>query len=337
MKTTRLGLLAILVLTYSAQSLAEKDLVPDGILSLPNGEFYKPHAVIVDKDARKTTVWTREDGKFRKVTEYTSDQGKRDGDKVKLGDHKTPEGIYFFQDMYEGQNLNFELYGIRAFTTDYPNLFDRREGKTGSGIWLHAIPDTQSLERGSRGCVVIRNRDIIEISQYINLQRTPIIIEDSVNMVSREERQKQRQRIYDFIAEWKNAWQKKDMENYMKAYSKENFRSRRMNWEKWKAYKAFLNKKYETIRVDFSRPMILKHNNEYIVRVLQRYESDKHLDFGEKTLYLKDEKEGLKIIAEDWVATNKSIATEQFEADVGFSVSQVSSIETPEAERISRN
>src|SRR5690606_32755049 len=101
-----------------------------------------------DKANRTLTLWEQKDSVPRLVDAFPMDMGKREGDKTVLGDHRTPEGIYFFVEKYEGPTLNFEEYGIRAFPLDYPNFFDKVLGKTGSGIWLHSIPDTKSLRRG---------------------------------------------------------------------------------------------------------------------------------------------------------------------------------------------
>jgi len=65
-------------------------------------------------------------------------------------------------------------YGVHAFTTDYPNIFDLRKGKTGFGIWLHAIDESQTLERGSQGCVVVRNDTIKKLAQILRLEKHPL-------------------------------------------------------------------------------------------------------------------------------------------------------------------
>ncbi len=317
-------LFIVLLLNFLCSPLFAESTVPNNLLSLAGGPYYTPYAIVVDKTARLTSIWKVEDKSYTKVAEFISDHGKKEGDKHKLGDHRTPEGVYFFKDMYEGSNLNYEEYGLRAFDTNYPNLFDKREGKTGSGIWLHAIPDSKSLERGSRGCVVVRNKAIMEVSRFVDIGKTPFIVNDAVEFINTDKALRERKRVQDFISNWQNAWQSKDIESYMSFYSKERFWSLKMNWKKWKAYKSELNKNYSSISVNFSQPVALRHKGEYTVRMLQEYQSDLHKDFGEKILYLKEEDGKLQIIAEKWTALNNKLAFEQFESDVKKSGRKIS-------------
>lgn len=283
----------------TAEKVAEK--VPTGVIQLGNGSFYNPYAIVVDKAARTLTVWKqRDDSTLEKIIEYPSDIGKLNGNKSKLGDHRTPEGIYFIQKMFEGPGLPFDKYGKRAFTLDYPNLFDQRAGKTGSGIWLHAIPDTETLERGSRGCVVVRNEAILDLSKYITIgDKTPVLIYDQVRYQTQEDKKKFNGDVELILSKWLEAWKTENIDEYMKFYS-EKFFSLKMNFEKWRQYKTELATKYEQIQVSLYSPIVLEHTGGYIVRALQAYRSSQHEDFGEKVLYLEKTENGLKIVAEQW-------------------------------------
>src|SRR5690606_35402957 len=116
--------------------------------------YCSPHVFIVDKKERVLSIWEETAMGLQRIAAYPTDIGKNVKDKQILGDKATPEGIYFMLEKYEANSLDYQTYGSRAFTLDYPNFFDRMEKKTGSGIWLHAVPDTVSLRRGSRGCVI---------------------------------------------------------------------------------------------------------------------------------------------------------------------------------------
>ncbi len=275
--------------------------VPSGIIQLGNGSYYNPFAIIVDKKARTLAVWKQnDDATLEKVIEYPSDIGKLSGNKSKLGDHRTPEGIYFIQKMMEGPGLPFELYGKRAFTLDYPNLFDQRAGKTGSGIWLHAIPDTETLERGSRGCVVVRNDAILALSKYITVSdKTPVMIYNEVHYQSQDEKKKQSLEVETLLAKWLNAWKAENIDEYMDFYS-DNFYALKMNKTKWRQYKTELAEKYEDIQVNLYSPLVLEHTGGFIVKALQQYRSSAFEDFGEKVLYIEKTETGLKIVAEQW-------------------------------------
>lgn len=276
-------------------------MVPSGLIQLGNGSYYNPFAIVVDKKARILTVWKQsDDSSLEKIAEFPSDIGKQMGNKSKLGDHRTPEGIYFIQKMFEGAGLPFDKYGKRAFTLDYPNLFDQRAGKTGSGIWIHAIPDTETLERGSRGCVVVRNDAIIDLSKFITIgDKTPVLIYDQIPYQTQDDKKKLNSEIETTLAQWLEAWKSEKIEDYMKFYS-DNFYALKMNKAKWQQYKTDLAAKYDDIQISLYSPIVLEHSKGYIVRALQSYRSSLFEDFGEKVLYLEKTENGLKIVGEQW-------------------------------------
>lgn len=281
---------------------------PAALIKLGDGKYYSSTAIVVDKSKRKLTVWSKLQNEIHQIAEFPSDLGKNEGDKISRGDYKTPEGVYFLEKLLEGPGLSFTEYGVRAFTTNYPNLFDKRDGKTGDGIWLHAIPDTVSLERGSRGCVVVRNDAILEISKFVKLGSTPIIIADSVSLLNDQEKQRFSSSVESTISAWKAAWESKNIDNYI-AYYDENFEALGMTKDKWRQYKLNLNEKYQKISVNFSEPVIYRHGNKIVVRALQRYDSDRHQDFGEKIIYMVERGNNeLKIVGEEWAPIQNSEA-----------------------------
>ncbi|MBX9769571.1 MAG: L,D-transpeptidase family protein [Bdellovibrionales bacterium] len=280
--------------------------IPSALIHLGNGKYFSKNAFVVDKAARKLTVWTREGDALVKSAEYPSDLGKKTGDKKAEGDHRTPEGVYFFQKMLEGPSLPFNLYGVRAFPLDYPNVFDRRKGKTGDGIWLHAIPDTETLERGSRGCVVVRNDSILALTPFITLKRTPILIFDKVNTLTVAAQQLRRNEVNQWIQEWKGAWESKDLDNYMSFYS-ESFDTLDKNKTQWREYKSGLANKSGNIRVDVSSVIAFEHEGHTVIKFLQHYKSETLEDYGEKTLYLARENGKNQIISEQWEASSAEI------------------------------
>jgi murein L,D-transpeptidase YafK len=274
-------------------------MVPDNLVIMGDGAAFSQYAMIADKSKRTLTIWKNEKDTLTFVKAVPMDIGKNGGDKTIRDDHKTPEGIYFPQTMLEGAGLDYNEYGVRAFPLDYPNFFDQRAKKTGSGIWLHAIPETKSLLRGSRGCVVVRNDIIKEISPLITLKKTPVIIEDEVNYVSPKEFEKLRADITAYLEKWRSAWENKDIDQYISMYG-DDFKSMRMKRDQWKSYKEGLNKKYSYIKVKLSKPVFFTRNGEAILNFMQQYESDAKKDFGRKTLYLRRVGNEYKIVGEEW-------------------------------------
>jgi len=285
-----------------------KGKVPKGLALLGKNNYFAGKAIVVDKFRRTLTLWNADDtGRLTLVKAYPTDYGRKPGDKTRRGDLKTPEGVYFFEETYFGAQLDYNEYGNRAFVMDYPNYFDKREKKTGSGIWLHAIPPTKSLLRGSRGCVVLRNEAIEEVKAHISLNNMPIVVYDYVEYVSQDKHLEDQKALVSLLDKWKKAWTEKNIAAYMNFYD-DTFKALKMSKTQWQAYKESLNEKYKFIKVSIHEPMIIAYKDEMVVRFMQQYQSDEHGDVGEKTLYLKRSDMGdFKIVHEAWSPVSKEI------------------------------
>jgi murein L,D-transpeptidase YafK len=278
-------------------------LLPDALLSLNADErayHFSRYALLTDKTCRTLTVWENDGDKIKLVDAFPADMGRQTGDKASEGDYKTPEGIYFFQNTMDGAKVDFSKYGVRIFTMDYPNYFDRLEKKTGTGIWLHAVPDTTSLQRGSRGCVVVRNKVIEDIKKYIELQRTPIVVVNEVAYLQPKDWLDQQKKMMDWLDTWRAAWASKDIDRYMALYS-EKFHANGMNKDRWRKYKQNLNDRYKFIDVALRNVQIFNEGPKVVIRFLQEYNSDLKKDVGAKIIYALKNPTGYEIVGENWV------------------------------------
>lgn len=109
----------------------------------------------------------------------------------------------------------------------------------------------------------------------------------------------ERLEINNFLTKWKDAWERKDIEGYIFAYSKK-FRSKGMDLKGWRIYKEGLNKRYLYIDVKIEDIKILKYKDYVVVTFIQDYRSSGFNDQGVKRLYLKKEEDGWKILGEEW-------------------------------------
>ncbi len=274
--------------------------LPNVLLSLntSNGVF-SPFAFLVDKARRTLTVWKNAEDTLELVGAWPTDIGRRGGDKLVQGDHRTPEGVYFFQTTQDGRAVDYTNYGVKIFTLDYPNYFDRLERKTGNGIWFHAIPDTKSLLRGSRGCVVVRNQVIEDLAKYIELKSTPMVIVDEVNYLNSKDWANTKTGLINWLEGWRQSWGNKDLDNYMSYYS-EKFSSNGMNRSQWRRFKKNLSKNYEYINVELRDVQVFNQDKKIVFRFIQHYRSDKMQDVGTKTIYALRKESGYEIIGESW-------------------------------------
>lgn len=293
---------AAISLLLSAKAVGEEKapvVVPVGVYRMGDGALFPQYALVVDKSKKKLHVLDNSTKIPTLIDTFDSDLGKKPGNKHSTGDARTPEGIYFFNKIMESHELDYVKYGVRAFVTDYPNFFDIREGKSGYGIWLHAIDEKVGLDRGSRGCVVVRNDTIKKLSKYITLKETPLMIFDKVDWVSFDVAKKDSDTFLQFLDRWRKSWETKQIDDYISLYS-EDFKFGKMNKEIFKRYKTELAEKYKDIKVSLSMPVIYSHKEKTIIKFFQDYSSSEHADFGQKTLYVKKVGSDYKIEGEEW-------------------------------------
>ncbi len=180
----------------TTQAVQQQQTIPDCLVALSSG-----HAVVVDKKVQKLFIYHSDgNGLFDKVYESACSTGKNQGAKTVEGDSKTPEGIFFPTKLFAKNQLS-SIYGPMAFHIDYPNILDRKAGKNGNNIWIHGTNKTLRPFQ-SNGCVALTNKNIKRIFNYISLNKTPIIIEDSINWVPQDTRFSTKSSLEHFLDSW---------------------------------------------------------------------------------------------------------------------------------------
>jgi murein L,D-transpeptidase YafK len=280
--------------------------VPKALVSL--GSASPAYGIVVEKLHHRLSLFKLTDsGRYDLVKTYRAITGRDPGDKVSRGDLRTPEGIYFVTGRLSDQTLPAK-YGRLAFTLDYPNLYDKRQRKSGYGIWIHATDDARRLQKpfDTEGCVVVSNEDITELENYIKPFEVPVVITKEMTSVNEDELLPTRKKAIEMVDAWRKAWESSSFESYMSYYSK-NFRSLGKNKEQWENFKAKLSEeRSQNIRVAISEPKIVAFEDQLLVVFLQDYQSEEHSDFGRKFLYLQWEGDRYRIIAEKWYKSSKT-------------------------------
>ena len=215
--------------------------------------------------------------------------GKASGDKEVEKDLKTPEGVYFFTTKLTPPSLK-KKFGALAVMLNYPNPIDELQGKTGYDIMLHATDDPPRLQRNqdSEGCVVVDNPEIKEISQYIKLGITPMVIYPELKSDYLSE--DYNPDVKKAFEAWLQAWQGKDIDKYIGSYDSK-FTYNGMNLKKYREYKQSLNGRYSKIDIDAKNVRFYYHPKYSVVTFTQLYESELKggakgfKSSGTKTLY----------------------------------------------------
>ncbi len=169
------------------------------------GNLKRPlHAMLVDKSTQRLHLYFYAlDGKVNLVRSFPCSTGRSDGDKVREGDRRTPEGIYFFTKAYYDNKVT--IFGTTAFHLNYPDPFDQAEGREGNGIYLHGT-NRPLGSRDTNGCVVMNNPDLDYLRQRIVLNDTPIIITPKLRWISREQLDRDREKLQEDMRSNFESW-----------------------------------------------------------------------------------------------------------------------------------
>lgn len=267
-------------------------LVPSPFLKWP--EKGSDHAILVDKSQQKVFIY-RKDALSEPVKTYSCSTGENEGKKSKQNDRKTPEGIYFFINVFEQKDLA-PIYGVRAFPLDYPNPVDRREGRDGYGIWFHGT-NKPLKPKDTNGCIVLENQNIEDLSSYIKLHDTPVVITSKAELIEPERLQKERKELEQVIEGWRKAWEGKQVEGYMSYYSPQ-FTSGKKDWKSWKEYKTRLARQYKEIQVQIDNLALFRNDGTALASFTQHYNTSAFESKGIKRLFLQQNSSQWKIVGE---------------------------------------
>ncbi len=299
--------------TLSCLTYAE-EFLPTNIVKLD--QKFSHHTIVVEKSTHSLFLFKNNEGTPTLIKKYQIATGKFAGNKSVEGDKKTPEGIYTFGSFLSDTKLNEmygqeqgKIYGAGAFTTNYPNTIDRRKGKTGGGIWLHSTDDNSRIEKGldSKGCVVVIDQDLKDISQFIDLDNTSMVIVENLTYLNSQSWKKVRDELVSVVETWQDAWSTKDFDRYITSYDPERFfDSSKGNYQSFKAYKKAVFSRQDNPLIKFTNVSILMHKDYAVVNMEQDYKSPVIDDLGKKTLYLqKNADYEWKIVSEQWEKLDK--------------------------------
>jgi len=209
------------------------------------------YAIVVDTEKSRLYLYRNAGGEPKYVADYYVTIGKNGSEKKSEGDKRTPIGVYF-----AGSKLSRKLdafYGDAAYPLSYPNEWDKRQGKSGSGIWLHGTPPTtySRAPRASDGCVVIANPDLKSLAPILQSGNVPFIIANNLQWLEAQQELGKKDSLKKALERWRKDWQSQDTDHYLSHYSQQFSSdaagSNSMNYESWAAEKR---------RIQASKPKV---------------------------------------------------------------------------------
>jgi len=280
-------------------SPVDRDKIPSSLIQLASKQ---DHVIIVDSSRSRLFLFKNQDGVPILIKDFYVTIGKNGVGKYVEGDQKTPVGVYFVTGFINPEELP-DLYGDGAFPIDYPNAWDQRHGRTGYGIWLHGTPSSTFSRppRDSNGCVIVSNNDLNILSPFIKKGQTPVIISDSINWVSKHEWRTRRGNYELFVETWRQDWESRDANLYLRHYSKE-YSGLGKNYDSWVEYKRRVNPSKKFIKVNLTDTSMFLYPGEdqlMVVTFVQDYISDNfHRKFTKRQYWRMEDDGQWRIIYE---------------------------------------
>lgn len=148
-------------------------IVPVGGLVGLYGYFQKqlddiPEAriIVVSKQDMRLRVY---DYKGTRLMDYGIACGKNLGQKHKVGDMKTPEGMFFVQSIEDASERTHDFGDGRGeIQGAYGPYFIRLDTPGNKGIGIHGTHDPLSIgTRATEGCIRLNNNDLVELVNVV--------------------------------------------------------------------------------------------------------------------------------------------------------------------------
>jgi murein L,D-transpeptidase YafK len=216
LNATHFLVLSLLLLFFSvatSESYSHAfEKIPDSIVSISSG-----YVVAVDKKMQKLYVFKKGDG-FARVFEAACSTGKNQGTKQVSGDAKTPTGIFFATKILTNPGPP-ETYGTLAFPLDYPTITDRKAGKNGTNIWIHGTTKP-IMSFQTNGCVVLNDKDIQALAKFIQLNKTPVIIAESIRWVPQNQTTPVKNELEKVLSDWTKGYREGNIHALDRLYLK---------------------------------------------------------------------------------------------------------------------
>ncbi len=273
---------------YWEESLAHKNLSYGYYESIE-------YVMLCQKNMKDITLYDTKQNK--KLFHSSVFIGKELGDKKKEGDMKTPIGAYKLTKRLTKLD---PFYGPLALTTNYPNIFDKTNGKTGHGIWIHGLPEKEDRDDFTQGCIALDNNEIKKLDNSINIQNSVLVIsEESFEPAIKEHIST----ILSNVFLWRDSWKYSDIKTYLSFYSKDFKKSNGQNFKQFKRFKTKLFQRDESKTIKFSNINVIPYPNDmkktiYKVIMDELYQTKSHRFDGKKELYVEVIGDTIKILAE---------------------------------------
>lgn len=283
----------------SLRDRPDPDLIPRSLLQLRDDQKY---ALVVDTRQARLYVYQNFNGHIKFITDYYISHGKFGINKIKEGDQRTPIGVYYITSRLPKAKLP-DFYGSGALPINYPNEWDKLNGRSGSGIWLHGTPTNNYSRppRASDGCVVLTNPDLEKLLGSVEIGKTPVIINDKVEFVNHTKWDGERLAALKLVESWRRDVESKDLTRLLANYSKAFKSQQNENLNTWFVKSRLPLSDWPDLAVKLRELTMFRYpgnDNMLVATFTQDNLSSKNKSTVRKRQYWQKEAGGWKIIFE---------------------------------------
>lgn len=139
--------------------------------------------ILINKETMSLSVY---DYKGNEVVEYPIACGLNYGNKEKIGDMKTPEGVFHVSDIQNSSQWSHDFKdGLGEIAGAYGPHFIRLEVPGHKGIGIHGTHKPESIgTRDTEGCIRLNNNDIVELINYVSIGMVVVIIPSQYDVIN---------------------------------------------------------------------------------------------------------------------------------------------------------
>lgn len=266
---------------------------------LAGTELLPRDLLVVEKSAQRLSVYARK-SPLEVRRQFSCTTGQAVGNKVLMGDLRTPEGAYFVVDKVR-QSLDFMEYGGVGYALNYPNPVDRLNGKTGYGIWIHSrgrpITPTET-----RGCIAVNLDDMSALEPELTPGMPVLVAQNLRNGTDNEEEARISRLVAEKTRQWNAAWASRS-NNFFAFYHPESYS--KAQGEAFAAFRANKERLFSSlpwIQILYDEVRVLRGPGYWVSWFGQYYRAPNTTSEGMRRLYWQADAAGeLKIVGMEWV------------------------------------
>ncbi len=289
-----------IVVLFAAAPAFAQTLLPAYVLQLPEsvGDVF-----IADTGAATIYRFEQSSSGMTLGHEGYMSIGQRGVGKERAWDRRTPLGVYFVVDQLDTSRMH-EKYGVTAFPLDYPNAWDRRQHRTGDGIWVHGVlaGGGKRPPRDTDGCIALPNKDLTALEDKFVPLVTPVIVTREMRWENAETIQDLRQELNAAVNAWAQYYGDADLHAYLALYA-DNFSYRGMKLNEWASFRLQTLEQRGAVKIVIEDLLLLADPEEeglFLARFLETMSGPGPGGHTIKRLYWRRNNAGeWRIVAED--------------------------------------